>query len=143
MARSAQHDVIGTTKSGRPIGRIHIYRSQGNVRTTVDEFSSWLMGHQTFRTSSGNFRGGPVVGSVAPNQHGTLTGKPRGVFDDMANIIDYVVYSYDTPIGWHDRITGTWVFVSMFLSNTTTKHQAALLFSLCDTNTRKVYVNEK
>ena len=49
--------------------------------------------------------------------------------DSMAGVIDYVVWSYSTPIAWH-RTDGTWHKVSQKFSRTTTKHQGNLY--LCD-----------
>jgi hypothetical protein len=36
---------------------------------------------------------------------------------------DYVVFSYDTPIAWHDSVTGEWTVPAVRYSVTTTQHQ--------------------
>jgi hypothetical protein len=40
--------------------------------------------------------------------------------------IDYVVCSYDTPIAWHDSVSGHWVVPDVNYSLTTTQHQATV-----------------
>ena len=42
--------------------------------------------------------------------------------------IDFVVYSYDTPIAWHT--TDGWTFVDHVFTPTTSKHQQRLLMAL-------------
>jgi hypothetical protein len=36
---------------------------------------------------------------------------------------DYIVYSYGTPIAWHDFATLQWYITTEIISQTTTKHQ--------------------
>lgn len=45
--------------------------------------------------------------------------------EDLQTGIDYVVWSYSTPIAWH-RVDGTWHIVTEKFSRTTTKHQGNL-----------------
>lgn len=66
-----------------------------------------------------NFRGGPNEGTV-----GQLPAEWRERFYTDADEIDYVVYSYATPIAWH--VTGQWVVPPVKYSSSTSHHQTAL-----------------
>lgn len=60
----------------------------------------------------------PVRGSLrAP------AGSDRGASLDHA---DYVVFSYDTPIAWHDAERDAWVIPDVRYSVTTSKHQGTI-----------------
>lgn len=64
------------------------------------------------------------VSGLGPFDSGRLRGKDEDAFRaDMANI-DYVVYSYATPIAWHTP--KGWYKVEQKFSVTTSKHQGTL-----------------
>jgi hypothetical protein len=57
---------------------------------------------------------------------GRLTGEPcRGATSRDANEIDYVVYSYGTPIAWHIE-DGEWIIPDDKYSVTTSNHQGVV-----------------
>ena len=68
-----------------------------------------------------NFRGESV--STLPST-GSLPDTERTLLhaDYLASGIDYVVWSYQTPIAWH-MLSGQWHVVDEKFSVTTTKHQ--------------------
>ena len=45
----------------------------------------------------------------------------------------YVVYSYATPIGWFDLVTGRWSVPAVNYSATTSRHQRLLLEGIAET----------
>lgn len=51
--------------------------------------------------------------------------------DDLAGTVDYVVYSYETPIAWHRTGEGHgWMLVETKFSRTTSRHQSTLRLAL-------------
>jgi hypothetical protein len=76
-------------------------------------------------TTSGALRGEECVSSYPYS--GWLDKAEREALstDGMAGLIDYIVWSYATPIAWH-RTDGTWHIVDQKFSMTTTKHQGNL-----------------
>lgn len=82
---------------------------------------------EDFRTS------GALMGestSVGRYDSGRLSGADYDQFVLDAPFIDYVVWSYSTPIAWHyTDLSGTrtgWHVVAQKFSSTTTKHQSNL-----------------
>lgn len=67
-----------------------------------------------------NFRGGPNEGTT-----GQLPTEWRERFYTDADEVDYVVYSYATPIAWH-TVFGQWVIPPVKYSMSTSHHQSAL-----------------
>lgn len=78
----------------------------------------WLANLEPFSNRSGSFRGGPAEGSsvgwLESDAPTALLFKERY----WLGMIDYVVYSYSTPIAWHDKETG-WVDPGHSYSKTT------------------------
>lgn len=68
-----------------------------------------------------NFRGGPAEGRT-----GALSKHPAWLsrYYADANAIDYVIYSYHTPIAWHTP--DGWVIPPVKYSISTTRHQGTL-----------------
>lgn len=67
--------------------------------------------------------------SGEPIQYGaTMLGMlPQVWAEDMREYdVDYVVYSYATPIAWRVRETGEWVTPEVFYSPTTSRHQTTV-----------------
>lgn len=82
---------------------------------------------EDFRTSGSLM--GEETGSMGRWSSGRLSGPDLAVFDEQCPDIDYVVFSYSTPIAWHwttpDGTEG-WHVVDQKFSSTTTKHQGNL-----------------
>lgn len=83
------------------------YFSHGKNSTNFYTLSEWLEAFEPFEVSTGNFRGGewsPTRGRLHnyPEDYKEYT--DRG----YAGMIDFVVYSYSTPIVWHDKEKG-WI----------------------------------
>lgn len=79
-----------------------------------------------FRNSTGSFWA--VEGQHADNRTGEMPDHLRDEYLTLFNwgFIDYVVYSYDTPIAWFCNRSG-WHNPKHYYSNTTsTKHQTHL-----------------
>lgn len=82
-------------------------------------------------TTSGSLRGVTVM---QPNRlgrwdSGQLSGTDLAWFYNDLPLIDYVVWSYSTPVAWHMTAadgTGTWHRVGQSFSPTTSKHQGNL-----------------
>jgi hypothetical protein len=76
-------------------------------------------------TTSGSFHAESVKGRLYGA--GRLIGDDLEAFnqDNNAAMIDYVVYSYATPIAWHTS-DGRWHVVKQKFSPTTSKHQGNL-----------------
>lgn len=70
------------------------------------------------------FKGNNLVGVERPNYAGWLSGDERRLFIEQVADMDYVVYSYGTPIAWHTP-TG-WYKVAQKFSVTTSRHQGRL-----------------
>ena len=54
---------------------------------------------------------------------GILLGTHENILIDQAADVDYIVYSYSTPIAWHLTSTDLWVMPDVKYSATTSKHQ--------------------
>lgn len=68
---------------------------------------------------------GALSATRSPNGAGHLSQQESGRFFVDTPSIDYVVYSYTTPIAWHCTDTG-WHKVNQKFSSTTSKHQGNL-----------------
>lgn len=100
----------------------------------VDLWKSVLSRRVDFRaaTMKGVSYTAPPAENVRRAGHRFATGwLPVVVRDHLLNDsddVDYIVWSYDTPIAWHT--TDGWTFVDYSFSSTTSKHQARLLMAL-------------
>ena len=72
---------------------------------------------------------GSLSGSTTRRDVGQMPHNWREDFYDRANFIDFVVYSYDTPVAWHDSKRG-WVFPDVKYSVTTSKQQGSVRYAL-------------
>jgi hypothetical protein len=68
---------------------------------------------------------GSLMGTTHKSGAGRLNREENDLFVNDWCDIDYVVYSYATPIAWHNSKTG-WHIVNQKFSVTTTKHQGNL-----------------
>lgn len=86
------------------------------VSDHADVFASYITNRRPFMAGTGNLRGEetavPTVGAL-PSPHGVTLAQSD---------VDYVVYSYATPIAWH-TCGGTWWVPDVNYSLTTTNHQ--------------------
>ena len=76
-----------------------------------------LGARETWRTH-GALRGGPH----APFQTGRLPADWCRTLQARSHLVDYTIYSYQTPIAWHDKESG-WIIPAEHYSVTTTRHQ--------------------
>jgi hypothetical protein len=67
------------------------------------------------------FKASALSGSRYSLGGGRLQGKELATFEADVNAVDYVVYSYGTPIAWHTLNFG-WYIVEQKFSVTTSKH---------------------
>lgn len=90
------------------------------TRTTTRNAAGPISRRQPF-TTSGALRGG-APGSWP--EHGRLpAGHKAALVDSVAaGTVDYVVWSYGTPIAWHRTDTG-WTIPDVRYSATTSRHQ--------------------
>ena len=68
------------------------------------------------------FTASALSGSPYRMSEGYLTGADCEQYYTDQNSMDYVVYSYHTPIAWFSSVSG-WYLVSQKFSQTTSKHQ--------------------
>lgn len=82
-----------------------------------------LKERQSFHNSTNSFRGGDIWNG----RYGQLPQSWATMLKEMA--VDYVIYSYSTPIAWHvcqgedGKPTDYWVIPTVKYSVTTTNHQ--------------------
>lgn len=99
------------------------------VNGSFQKFREVLEDRVPFSTS-GNLRG---VLRPEPGEPGELVDDTRILWNADRFMVDYVVYSYNTPIAWH--VSGVsyvdeWVFPQNVYSRTTSRHQEKILGAL-------------
>jgi hypothetical protein len=106
-------------------------RQDSGLLTTRDNpsvFRGFLETFRPFRTH------GALKGIDAPDGTGRLSEDYTRLFERTQAHIDYVVYSYDTPIAWHVWSTSShsahWVFPETQYSVTTSRHQSQINLAL-------------
>jgi len=107
-----------------------------------EAFTDALAILRPFTTSTNNLRGvrrpegdcTPTPSTPAPC--GRLTDQPTAAALWRADqrVIDYVVYSYDTPIAWHCTGDGwaEWIFPTAHYTSTTDRHQSKIKYALME-----------
>lgn len=75
-----------------------------------------------FSNHSGSFRGEPVTGRYVST--GEMPTNHAEFMRTFAGEIDYVIFSYATPVAWHAN--GEWYIPDVKYSRTTTRHQSYL-----------------
>lgn len=76
-----------------------------------------------FISAREEFNGSSMRGRKNPTgEIGRLPGAWRDVYYHTANDIDYIVYSFATPIAWHTT-KGLWLIPAVTYSGYTSKHQ--------------------
>lgn len=89
-----------------------------------------LDAREDFRVGRKNFTGRKVHPFYGPTTVGALP-EPYKAELFYARV-DFVVFSYATPIAWHDSVTGLWRSPSVRYSLTTTEHQGAFRVAMRD-----------
>lgn len=97
---------------------------------------------QPFRTY-GALQGDRYAAGEAPRVESTgeLGNGWRHVYDRDWPFIDYVVWSYRTPLAWHARthVMGSfWVMPSEYYSRTTSAHRSKIYLALAESGSRPV-----
>lgn len=125
-------------RSNRP-ARVRTPRTPRNAdvvqlttRSDWWEFAEVLSDRRPFKTR------GALVGLTAPltPRGGSLCTRSStayALFRADQNVIDYVVYSYRTPIAWHITLRNgatEWIFPDVTYSSTTTRHQTKIRTAL-------------
>jgi len=99
----------------------------GKGRTSWIDFRDVILSGEAFTISSGTFYGGPVKpGYAAHLEMGRMPNNEREIFRALAPEIDYVIYSYATPIAWHERGADVWHLTEAGHSNSTKRHKGKL-----------------
>lgn len=76
---------------------------------------------------SGNLRGEVIMSKYdLTHRHGRLEGESLARWEKDWENVDYVVWSYYTPIAWHTQKAdvGMWVYSDQHHSATTSRHQS-------------------
>jgi hypothetical protein len=108
---------------------LHQYGKDGYNGTRGRIHQAILQGEE-FKT--GHMRAvKPYMGSPAtlPYSPGRLEGDVLAMWREDKPQVDYVIYSYATPIAWHTS-DGNWVVPCVKYSNTTTRHQSLVTTAL-------------
>lgn len=95
------------------------------------EFEKVLCALKPFKTG-GALRGVDSVESFGRFTDGPQYGQMRA--DWFAEEIDYVVYSYATPIAWHNSRANEWRTNNEKYSLTTSKHQSIIFTAVSQLN---------
>jgi hypothetical protein len=77
------------------------------------------------------FKASALMGTFAHIGAGRLEGKELATYQADTVGIDYIVYSYGTPIAWHTLNFG-WYIVEQKFSTTTSKHQTYTKRAIAD-----------
>lgn len=87
---------------------------------------AYIRERRPFATPTCNLSGGPDLPWLTPR--GWLTESERDAWRRDAAHIDYVVWSYFTPIAWHtdDGTSAAWHVITRTFSPTTRRHQGAV-----------------
>ena len=93
------------------------------TRTSTRNAADLIAARQPF-TTSGSLRGGPPGNWP---EHGRLPADHSTALMDsvVTGTVDYIVYSYGTPIAWHRTDTG-WAVPDVRYSVTTSRHQGVV-----------------
>jgi hypothetical protein len=89
-------------------------------KITTDEAPSYIRNRQPFQVKSGSLSGAKMAGRVYHADSYYLIARERAILADV-NDADYAVYSYWTPIAWHDG-AGWHVFDRSFTATTNARH---------------------
>lgn len=111
---------------------MNTYRAYGRNVTTWFTVERWLIKGEAFSNSTKTFYGMPLKLDTAQFQvQGRLDGAMLRRLRDMAPRVDYMVYSYGTPIAWHTAEDG-WTVHGDVYSQTTTQHSRVIELAVHD-----------
>jgi hypothetical protein len=98
-----------------------VTKSGRHARGSSERAGEAMRERRPFANSSKSLRGEPMT--PRPGVHVSTGRMPREHAADLraAEVVDYVVWSYATPIGWHDE--HGWHVPATTYSPTTTQHQ--------------------
>lgn len=92
-------------------------------RVSNRDAQSAIARREAFTSHTGSLRGDAgVAGTITPVYRGYLPSDWSRTLTDQADSVDYIVWSYGTPIAWHLAGRG-WVIPETRYSVTTSKHQ--------------------
>jgi hypothetical protein len=94
----------------------------------TDAIAAALKDREPFETF-GALSGTPTAAAYLGHPNGRLPADWRCTLQAREHVVDYVVYSYATPIAWHDREAG-WVAPDERYSTTSSRHQSRVAFAL-------------
>lgn len=99
---------------GRTMRELKFYGQNRTSRGTWDQVIAGLI----------EFNAGSMSGRQIHDRVRNTGDLPHEYAGELkSSIVDYIVYSYQTPIMWHDGVTGKWRFPRVSYSRTTHKHQ--------------------
>lgn len=73
---------------------------------------------------------GALSAETYASSMGVMPDSEREKFYADANAVDYIVYSYSTPIAYHNSITDEWTVPEVKYSVTTSRHQSVVRHAL-------------
>lgn len=99
------------------VGKHGKYAGFQRIRDAIKE-------REPFRNSTGTFRGVYYLAGM-PGQRVHPGRLPSGYIGTLMTprLVDYVIYSYNTPIAWRWLDDGSWVTPATPYSTTTSHHQ--------------------
>ncbi len=103
----------------------NVYRAHGRQPTSRETLAGWLDNREPFSNGNGTFHGRRATGNVLTGRMPGGPGSERVRWFCSDVDIDYVVFSYATPIAWH-AVKHGWIVSEDKYSQTTTQHQTAI-----------------
>ena len=95
-----------------------------------DAIAKHLADCQPFRTHGALRAETPDAAWMFARGYGRLPSDWARTLTARRDVVDYVVYSYATPIAWHDKEAG-WIIPDEHYSVTTTRHQNMIRTAVC------------
>jgi hypothetical protein len=111
---------------------LHQYGKGGYSATSGRIHQAILQGKEF---KAGHMKAVKASKDTLPSSPGRLEGNALDMWHKDRPHIDYVVYSYATPIAWHFRYPGLWAVGGWMIpdttySHTTTRHQSLVRVAL-------------
>lgn len=106
---------------------MNTYRWHGKGFTHFLTLAKWLENREPFEGGAFSGRRNSPYSSQLPLavNEGILPADWLRTLEARKHVIDYVIFSYQTPIAWHDTEAG-WIIPAVKYSNTTGRHQGAV-----------------
>lgn len=98
------------------------------LRAKAAFYAPMITGHRPFVLDA-DMRGEVRTGEIT---FGRLSRDWVNLLTARREDITYVVYSYSTPIAWHDSDAGTWVVPSEEYTPITRRHQTVVRMALAE-----------